>query len=71
MKHREMALCRTMLSNDSPPPPPQFLGLILKMNIKNKRTVFILLTFLKSNSNSILLKKKADWVAYLSQKNSV
>lgn len=70
LKHREMALCRTMLSNDSPP-PLQFLGLILKMNIKNKRTVFILLTFLKSNSNSILLKKKADWVAYLSQKNSV
>lgn len=41
------------------------------MNIKNKRTVFILLTFLKSNLNSILLKKKADWVAYVSQKNSV
>lgn len=53
------------------PPPPQFLGPIMKINIKNKRTVFMLLTYLKSNSNSILLKKKADWVAYLSQKNSV
>lgn len=43
--------------NSSPPAPPQFLGLIMKTNIKTKRTVPILPTFLKSNSNSVLLTK--------------
>lgn len=46
-------------------PPRQLWGMIMKINIKTKRTVSYHSLPSKSNSNSVLPKKEADCVVYL------